>query len=254
MIPDKGYKPERNAVNSVRGDKFDVWNCAVIRNAANSRYRITDGDGNVLTSEEAGPVTGAYYLVNQGYWVNTSMAMGMSWPITNLEEGDRIVAELTLAPEYYVDAKGNTNWDALGKGATMSFPAVVDNTAPELVDVSYSMTSNALTVTASDNQYVAAVVLFDAGGSQLLASAGAYADIEPGEEAVYVLDMNGLSGRKFLLQVMDYAMNVTTYAVEAQIGGATKLPHLIAYDAVVNKWIGFDTDTPLWRMGHRRPV
>ena len=56
------------------------------------------------------------------------------------------------------------------------------------------------------------------------------------------------------LQVMDYAMNVTTYAVEAQIGGATKLPHLIAYDAVVNKWIGFDTDTPLWRMGHRRPV
>ena len=244
VIPDKGYKPERNAVNSVRGDKFDVWNCAVIRNAANSRYRITDGDGNVLTSEEAGPVTGAYYLVNQGYWVNTSMAMGMSWPITNLEEGDRIVAELTLAPEYYVDAKGNTNWDALGKGATMSFPAVVDNTAPELVDVSYSMTSNALTVTASDNQYVAAVVLFDAGGSQLLASAGAYADIEPGEEAVYVLDMNGLSGRKFLLQVMDYAMNVTTYAVEAQIGGATKLPHLIAYDAVVNKWIGFDTDTP----------
>ena len=168
VIPDKGYKPERNAVNSVRGDKFDVWNCAVIRNAANSRYRITDGDGNVLTSEEAGPVTGAYYLVNQGYWVNTSMAMGMSWPITNLEEGDRIVAELTLAPEYYVDAKGNTNWDALGKGATMSFPAVVDNTAPELVDVSYSMTSNALTVTASDNQYVAAVVLFDAGGASCL--------------------------------------------------------------------------------------
>ncbi len=54
----------------------------------------------------------------------------------------------------------------------MSFPAVVDNTAPELLDVSYSMTGNALTVTASDNQYVAAVVLFDAGGNQLLASAG----------------------------------------------------------------------------------
>lgn len=136
VIPDKGYMPERNAVNSIRGDKFDVWNCAPIRNAANSRYRITDGNGNVLAGEEAGPVTAAYYLVNQGYWVNTSMAMGMSWPITNLEEGDRIVAELTLAPEYYVDAEGNTNWEALGKGATMSFPAVVDNTAPELVDVS----------------------------------------------------------------------------------------------------------------------
>ncbi len=33
--------------------------------------------------------------------------------------------------------------------------------------------------------------------------------------------------------------------MEAQIGGgAAKLPHLIAYDAVVNEWIGFDTDTP----------
>ena len=245
VIPDQGYMPERNAVNSIRGDKFDVWNCAPIRNAANSRYRITDGNGNVLAGEEAGPVTAAYYFVNQGYWVNTSMAMGMSWSIADLEEGERIVAELTLAPEYYVDAEGNTNWDALGKGATMSFPAVVDNTAPELLDVSYSMTGNALTVTASDNQYVAAVVLFDAGGNQLLASAGSYADIEPGEEAVYTLDMNGLNGRKFLLQVMDYAMNTATYTVEAQIGGgAAKLPHLIAYDTVVNEWIGFDTDTP----------
>ena len=137
----------------------------------------------------------------------------------------------------------------------MSFPAVVDNTAPELLDVSYSMTGNALTVTASDNQYVAAVVLFDAGGNQLLASAGSYADIEPGEEAVYTLDMNGLNGRKFLLQVMDYAMNTATYTVEAQIGGgAAKLPHLIAYDTVVNEWIGFDTDTPYAEWGQRCPV
>ena len=60
VIPDQGYMPERNAVNSIRGDKFDVWNCAPIRNAANSRYRITDGNGNVLAGEEAGPVTAAY--------------------------------------------------------------------------------------------------------------------------------------------------------------------------------------------------
>ena len=45
---------------------------------------------------------------------------------------------------------------------------------------------------------------------------------------------------------MDYAMNTATYTVEAQIGGgAAKLPHLIAYDTVVNEWIGFDTDTPM---------
>lgn len=244
VIPDKGYMPERNAVNSIRGDKFDVWNCAPIRNAANSRYRITDEKGNLLAGEEAGPVTAAYYVVNQGYWYNTSMALAMSWQIANLEEGDRIVAELTLAPEYYADAEGNIDWDALGEGATMSFPAVVDNTAPELVDVSYSMTGDALKVTASDNRYVAAVALFDAGGSRLLASAGSYADIEPGEEAVYTLDMTELSGRKFLLQVIDYARNITTYAVELQAGDTVKLPHLIAYDAVVNQWIGFDTDTP----------
>lgn len=244
VVPDQTYMPERNAVNSVRGDKFDVWNCAVIRNAANSRYTIADSNGKVLAQDEAGAVSAAYYYVNGGYWENTSMAMGIGWTVSDLEEGERITANLTLAPEYYVDTEGNTDWDALGKGATMTFPAVVDNTAPELVDLAYSMTNHALYVTARDNQYVAGVALFDAGGSRVLATAGSYADIEPGEEAVYTVNLDGISGRKFLLQVVDYAMNETTFMVETQIGDTVNLPHLIAYDTVVEKWIGFDTDTP----------
>lgn len=245
VVPDKTYMPERNAVNSVRGDKFDVWNCAVIRNASNSRYTITDSTGKVLAQEpNAGAVTAAYYYVNGGYWENTSMVMGVGWTVSGLAEGERLMARLTLAPEYYVDAEGNTDWDALGKGATMSFPAVVDNTAPQLIDLAYSLTNNALYITASDNQYVAGAALFDAGGSQVLTSVGAYADIEPGEEAVYTLNLEGISGRKFLLQISDYAMNTVTYTVETQLGDSVALPHLIAYDTVVNKWIGFDTDTP----------
>ncbi len=87
---------------------------------------------------------------------------------------------MTLAPEYYVDGD-RVNWDALGKGATRTMQATIDNTPPEIQEVSLGMVGNTLTVDARDNQYVAGVALFNSTGSEVLAYTGSNADAVPGE-------------------------------------------------------------------------
>lgn len=123
---------------------------------------------------------------------------------------------MTLAPEYYVRSDGSVDWNALGQGATLSVPMVIDNTAPELVggDSAVTVQGSTMTVTARDNRYIAGVALYNGSGSTVYASTGSKADIQPGETAQYDLNLSGIVGSRFLLQVYDYAMNTTTYIVD----------------------------------------
>lgn len=76
-------------------------------------------------------MTGAYYYTNGRQMVRLQLhpeyrrCGSSAW-----QEGERFVASLTMVPEYYVDAEGNVAWDKLGAGTTMSFPGIIDNTAP----------------------------------------------------------------------------------------------------------------------------
>ena len=248
LVPDEVYMPERNAINSVNGDKISGASFVAIRNAAASRFRVTNvATGQTLAEAFPGAVTAAYYYSNGGRWMNTGYNLNTNWAPEGLAEGDQIEVALSLAPEYYLQADGSVNWDAMGDGATLSTVATVDNTAPVLEDVSLSLTGNTLTVTASDNRYVAAAVLYNAGGTGVLAYAGAKADAQPGQSYEYTMSMDGVSGKKFLLQVADYAMNVATYEVELQLGEEQPLPERIAFDVELGAWVGFnrESDHPL---------
>ena len=132
------------------------------------------------------------------------------------------------------------NWEALGKGASFTVPMVVDNTAPELLDVSLSLMGGNLTVQAKDNQYVAGVVLYNASGAKILAKTGAKQDIQPGEAAQYTLDLTGVTGKSFLLRVYDYALNATTYQVNLQNGGEDATPDVLAFQTGTRTWVGLD--------------
>ena len=94
---------------------------------------------------------------------------------------------------------------------------------------------------------MAAAVLYNAGGTGVLAYAGAKADAQPGQSYEYTMSMDGVSGKKFLLQVADYAMNVATYEVELQLGEEQPLPERIAFDVELGAWVGFnrESDHPL---------
>ena len=240
LVTDDTYMPERNAINSA--DMISGVSFIAIRNAAASRFfAVNDTTGELLAEGLPGAVSSAYYYVNGAVWRNTGYTLNAQVDLSTASEGDQITVGLTLAPEYYVDAEGNVNWDALEAGATLDTTMVIDNTAPVLEDVSLSLLNNNLTVVASDNEYIAAVALYNKAGTEVLAYTGAKQDIAKGESAEYTFSMSGVNGSKFLLQVMDYAMNTTTYVVEMQLGGDTELPDMIAFDLDKGYWTSFST-------------
>ena len=238
LVTDDTYMPERNAINSA--DMIAGISFAAIRNAAASKFTaVNETTGEILADALPGAVSSAYYYVNGAVWRNTGYTLNTKFDLSSANEGDLISMGLTLAPEYYVDAEGNVNWDAMGEGATFGTTAVIDNTAPVLEDVTLSMFKNTMTVTASDNEYVAAVALYNKAGTEVLTYTGAKQDIAKGETAEYTFSMDGVSGSKFLLQVMDYAMNTTTFVVEMQLGDEVALPDMIAFDLDYGYWTSF---------------
>ncbi len=217
MVADSVYHPERNAIRSQ--DVISGMAFTAIRDAADSRLVITNGTtGEILAEESMGAVGTAYYYPNGQTWRNTGYSMALNLPGSLVAEGEQLSIALTMAPEYYVDEAGSVDWDALGTGATFATSMTLDNTAPEIEGVMLDLMTNELVITASDNQYVSAVLLTNKGGTRTLASTGSIAEIGAGESGEYRLSTEKVKGNNFLVQVYDYAMNQTTYLVEMTIG------------------------------------
>ena len=238
VVVDETYMPERNAINSA--DMIYGVSFIAIRNAAASKFTaVNETTGEYLLNEQTGPVNSAYFYSGLGTWYNSGATLKTKLSFDSASEGDVISMGFTLAPEYYVDAEGNVDWEALGEGATFGTSMVIDNTAPELHEVYLGMLGNELIVSASDNEYIAAVGLYNKTGTKALSVTGSQQDIEKGETAYYSIPLDQVNGKKFLLQVMDYAMNTTTYLIEMQIGEEVPMPEMIAFDLVSRYWAGF---------------
>ena len=167
--------------------------------------------------------------------------MNINWtPDDSLQENDRVELSLTLAPALYVKEEGRVDWEALGKGASLSMPVTIDNTAPTLDGVSVDPIQKTMTVKAHDNQYIAAVVLFNAGGATVLDFDGTRDGVQAGDTCTYELDLQKANGNKFLVQVIDYANNVTTYVLKMQLGEEQPVPEMFAFDGKKGCWIGFN--------------
>ena len=248
LVADDTYMPERNAINSadtISGVKFTA-----IRNASASKFAIVNEiTGETLAQAFPGAVSSAYYYVNGATWKNTGYTLNAQGNLAGANEGDIVSIGLTLAPEYYVDAEGNVAWDALAEGATLGTTAVIDNTAPVLEDVSINLLSKSISVVAHDNNYIAAVALYNKAGTEVLAFTGAKQDIAAGETATYTLSTENATGTKFMLQVYDYAMNTTTYMIELS-GGDDEMPAMIGFNLGTYKWVSFDTTTTSSQLGN----
>lgn len=238
MLPDEIYMPQRNAINSERGDMISYARISPIRNAIDSRFLVTQ-DEKTLYESTFGPVDGAFYYVNGYSWQNTTANLRMNWKPTGFAEGERFEIGIDLAPELYLHGD-RVDWDALGEGAKLRVPVCIDNTDPILEGISLDLMSNTLVITASDNQYVSAAVLYNSTGTKALAYTGAVQDAVPGETYDYVLDLTGVSGKKFLVQVSDYALNTVTYMVELQVGEAQPVPEVMIFALDESAWLTFD--------------
>lgn len=241
------YIPERNALNA---EDIIIANFALIRNAADSRLAVYGEDG-LLASANKGAIDSAFYHTNNGAWMYTSDKFRAGTVLGTVAEDTATELAFEAALEYYVDDDGNVAWDKLGKGAALTIPAVVDNTAPTVLSVEINKESNKLIVTVQDNQYVAAIGLFDRTGSQVLAVDYADLDAKKGAETVYELSLDGVQGKKFMIQAFDYAMNTVTYELKHQIGEDVPLPEMIAFNLLGHAisddgndyWVGLSETT-----------
>ena len=209
---DEEYLPERNAFNNVKGDKFFKLYFTAIRNAGESQFVAGADDPIAL-----GPVTAAYYYSNSStpHWeaTNYNLTVGSA---PSGEENEAYEVALTLAPEYNV-VDGAVDWDSLADGATFAIPYTVDNTDPVISDIQYSKSikdgSESFTVIASDNQYIAGVLLWDYEGN-LIDLGFPSENEEPGTGDVeYTLAVDTTEESKFLIEVYDYAYNCAAYKI-----------------------------------------
>ena len=231
FVEEADYLPERHAFNNELGYVLQNLRFTLIRNAANSMILVQDADtGDVYLAEELGEMEGAYFHVNQGSWQNTQYKLAMGLDFAGIPEGTRLNVSLVTAPELYCtyDAEGNvtTDWNALAEGAYLTTSFTIDNTAPELKNVKLN-DDNTLSITARDNEYIAAVALMNATGSTILTAAPAN-QTERGVELTTELDLSYVFGEKFLVAVFDYAENASVYEITLELDNAR--PYFTAID------------------------
>ncbi len=261
LVQDETYLPARNAFNNQNGDAINRVVYTQIRNAGSGKLTIRNAETGELYSEkmlDANSLEGAYFHVNEGKWHNTEKSVRIKWNGQDaqgqmLPEGTRVEISLALAPEYYRNADGTYAWEKVGQGAYLTQELTIDNTAPTASDISLNLLEGQeVKVTASDNQYVAAVALMSPSGSRVYRVA-AVNQTEPGAEVETLLSLEGVPSR-FLVAVYDYAMNVSTYAVNLGGQQGDSRPYFTAINRTAAdeqyrvSWTGFEAD------GNTEPV
>ncbi len=230
ITADDAYMPERNAINLARGDYFRGWDFGLIRNAGAHRAIVTNTTtGEELFYEEGGAVYAAYYSAALGGWLNVPQTFVLDFA-PDMEEDERGLLTFSAVVELYGD-----DWT---KADTMEMPFVVDNTAPVITDdsVVVDTENNVLRLTATDNQHVAGVCIYDVTGRNLLAYCGADQDAQPGETVTLEVPLDEVDGYKFVIQVVDYAVNKTTYKLKQTIGDPEPLPGMLYYSTTFHEW------------------
>ncbi|MCM1296423.1 MAG: S8 family serine peptidase [Muribaculaceae bacterium] len=242
---DAAFDPARVAMNSTDGSTLDHIAFSPIRNAGGSLFRVVDAeDGTVYVQHEPGSVDAAFYYESAAAWQGTSLSYNAGWAGTKedakgnetaLKNNTKVNVELILAPEYYATvstektSSGESSeyvydWEALldgdldngelGRGAKLSTSITIDNEAPVINGGTALLNpeTGSLMLSVKDNQYVAAVVVYNADGTRAV-SAVAPDQAKPNTSYIAQLDLSGVYGTKFLVAAYDYAMNQSTVLV-----------------------------------------
>lgn len=238
MVKDPYYMPERNAISS--GVTVRYWSYVSWRDTAivgSTVENVTTGE-TYYKSEAQSQQNGIFYDKNNVAWQMGVDMYYVNQALPQANDGDVLRLMLYALPEYYLDDRMGAD-SAWGSGAELSIELNVDGTKPQVSDITYQ-TSGALSITASDNNYISAVVLYTADGKQVVSYTGSKVDIEKGETAVYTVDTASFGATQYLLQVYDYAMNASTYSIEIDESQIVYSGALLAYNMDDGTWIQLD--------------
>ncbi len=216
FVYDDAFIADRGALNSTN-DAISKLHFTPIRQIAASRIQIFNAEtGESYLDEEVGDVMAAFYNDNSQAWANVQLSLNLGWNLTDQEgnplpDGTKVNMVFTAVPEYYVH-DGKVDWQSVGtKGTTLSSSFTVDNTAPTVDDISASLTSDKLTVTATDNRYIAAIAVYDEKTEEVLDYVAPNMTEIGTTSAAF--DMSGVDATVLQVEVYDYAGNITAYRV-----------------------------------------
>ena len=206
------YLADRNAISpngDGMADCLAALQISLLRNAAEFSVRIESEDGKQVYYEEIlENLNRAYYHANTGAWQNTIRSISLGWAGTDdhgavLPDGTKAVVAITAKP-----GSGE-------EGQTWRVPITVDCAAPkaDLDGVVLDSAARTLTVTVSDNQYLADAVLLDSAGLSILQRLQVD-DRKPGTGCKLTWDLQDVRTTFCYLAVSDYAMNTAIYKID----------------------------------------
>ena len=211
---DDSYLADRNAISSEHGDTVSTINYSLIRNAA----RVIVGVRNAKTGEsyyrqDLGSKYAEFYNASSADWKNTIYSAALNWKGTDaagraLSDGTKVEIYVTAIPAYY----DGTDADKVsGKGVTFSVPMTVDNQEPqaEVEPKDVQVADGKITLTVSDNRYVAAVNVYDHDKKTLKSSYNVNQTEAGADSSVTIDDIADV----FYIKVYDYAGNYKQYRV-----------------------------------------
>ena len=221
------YPADKAAIRST--DEFTDYYFSLIRNGLVGLV-FTDENGEIIADYiVSADQYAAFYYDATGTWSYTEASAGIYAAPEDLylAEGDRFTVSVVAVPEYYTkDIDHSTEdgfyelWDrfeelietdTLGQGAYLSTDLRIDDTAPELLDAVKK--NGALTVTATDNQYIAYMALMTRSGVLLFDDVLA-PEMNEGGTIEHTFDVNiDDLGDFALVVVADYAGNESYYTV-----------------------------------------
>ena len=249
----------RLAIRSV--DTVHSYEYSLIRNAAALVVTVTDQDGELLSATSVQQqALGSFFQENRGAWANTVGAGSINRKVASLglEEDETFTVEVIAVPEYYTGQNAMTLEDILAlkssgslkEGSFLTTTLTVDDTAPVVESITKDLLTGNLTVTARDNQYIAAIQVSDLSGTKIYGNALPDAT-EKGQRTSTTIDLAGaLIGETCLVMVADYADNVTVY--ELTYGGESEdyTGRMFGFTSgyfrgPANRWVELDPET-IW--------
>ena len=225
---DDEYMAERNALSSENGNYLGSFAYTLIRNASDINVQIVDVDTDeVYYSYDKGAATGAFYYSSNSAWMNTMSSLPLNWAGTDadgepLDDGTEVKVVVTALPSYYDDGK-----KVAGDGATIEIPFVIDNEAPYATyKASEASSEDGLTIAVQDNNYVAAVYVYDSDKTTLLNSYSVNQTTKDEATDIVIESPETV----FYMTVIDYAGNSKTYRVNNSGQEDTKTVESISLD------------------------
>lgn len=254
---EESYPEGKEAIKSET--EFGDMVVTLIRNAGGFLFYVLDEDGNFAVARDAEQLHAAYYYEAGSAWY-MAQSVGLSiWESPKewgFEDGDKLTIGFMSLPEYYENGEALTaeelkalvKSDETGAGAFHSYTFTVDDTAPEILDLTVAQNGD-LTVKAKDENYIAAVAVLDGKGGTVFTLSGV--EQEKANTAVETtIDMSEIKDKidkDCMVLVADYAGNESVYKVTGYNEGIDYTGHMYGFTSTgnrgtANSWMNIEPD------------